>query len=667
MVTDTLGQETTYTFDEVGNKLTQTDPNGHTKTWSYDDMGRVIRHALAGGQFETFTYTVNGSVETHTDFNGHTTSFDYDVCCGRLLTKTFPDGSTVAYTYTGTGKRESVTDARGVTTYAYDLRDRLIEETRPDGSTIDYTYDAKGNRTSVTTASGTVTYGFDELNRLELVTDPDGAETATTYDAAGNRHTQTQPAGTVTTYTYDSLHRLTGLENRKADGTVLTSYSYTLGPAGNRTRVVEHSGRQVDYAYDGLYRLTEEAISDPVNGDETIAYTYDAFGNRLTKTAAAGATTYTYDTNDRLITENGPAGTTTHTYDANGNTIAKDDGTAAVTYAYDFENRLIEVSNGVTTTTYAYDADGIRVAATTDGGATQYVVDKNRPYAQVLEERDGAGSLTVSYVYGDDLISQDRSGIDRYYLYDGQLSTRGLTSDLGDLTDTYTYDAFGLLIDQAGSSENSYLYTGEQYDPNAGFYYLRARYYDQGVGRFSGEDAWSGDKYDPRTLHKYAYVCNDPINHFDPSGRYWMWLSSLWYRGRYTVVAATPAMHSLWRAKHLMRRLTVAPAKDLLRGLVNHLRAPNVAYQVHHLIPKAYWQRCAELRKIFKYKNDIPVVLLEVAEHQMFTTPLNNALGRLPSGSLTLNQVLKAMEEVYGTTAPYYLNEIYRYVVLNMK
>jgi hypothetical protein len=36
-------------------------------------------------------------------------------------------------------------------------------------------------------------------------------------------------------------------------------------------------------------------------------------------------------------------------------------------------------------------------------------VDKNRNYAQVLEERNAAGGILASYLYGDDLISQDRS------------------------------------------------------------------------------------------------------------------------------------------------------------------------------------------------------------------------------------------------------------------
>ncbi|GBC60979.1 RHS repeat-associated core domain-containing pro tein [Desulfonema ishimotonii] len=92
----------------------------------------------------------------------------------------------------------------------------------------------------------------------------------------------------------------------------------------------------------------------------------------------------------------------------NGNTLSRSDGTDTVSYTWDAENRLVSADDGSTVTTYGYDADGIRVSAETDGEVTMYLVDKNRDYAQVLEERDGSGGLIVSYVYGDDLIRQKR-------------------------------------------------------------------------------------------------------------------------------------------------------------------------------------------------------------------------------------------------------------------
>ena len=105
-----------------------------------------------------------------------------------------------------------------------------------------------------------------------------------------------------------------------------------------------------------------------------------------------------------------------------------------------------------------------------------------------------------------------------FYHYDGQFSTRQLSDASGQITDTYTYDAFGLLLARSGSTENNYLYTGEQYDSNVGFYYLRARYYNQANGRFLTQDVWPGMKFEPMSLHKYLYCENNPMNLFDPSG-----------------------------------------------------------------------------------------------------------------------------------------------------
>jgi RHS repeat-associated protein len=107
-----------------------------------------------------------------------------------------------------------------------------------------------------------------------------------------------------------------------------------------------------------------------------------------------------------------------------------------------------------------------------------------------------------------------------YYHFDGLGSTRLLTSDTGTVTDTYSYDAFGNLINHTGTTENPFLFTGQQYDSNIGFYYLRARYYQQNNGRFMAIDPFAGDPYSPMSLHKYLYANADPVNKVDLSGEF---------------------------------------------------------------------------------------------------------------------------------------------------
>ncbi len=147
-------------------------------------------------------------------------------------------------------------------------------------------------------------------------------------------------------------------------------------------------------------------------------------------------------------------------------------------------------------------------------------MDENRDYAQVLAEIDGSGAPTVQYSYGDDLISQNRGAAAHFYHYDGLGSTRALSDTTGALTDTYDYAAFGELLQSTGTTANAYRFTGEQYDGTLNQYYLRARYYDQSVGRFTQMDTFQGVMNQPVTLHKYLYGNADPANVVDPSGNF---------------------------------------------------------------------------------------------------------------------------------------------------
>jgi len=362
-------------------------------------------------------------------------------------------------------------------------------------------------------------------NRLEKVIAPDLAETKYFYDAGGNLERAELPNGVVETRTYDKLNRLKLLQYKRNDVT-LQSFDYTLDPVGHRKVVTEQNGRKVEYEYDDLYRLTKETIFAAAGAVErTISYGYDAVGNRLSKTdSVGGVTAYIYDDNDRLLKEelrqNGMlVGSVEYRYDANGNTTRKiENGTQETVYTWNQEKRLVAVQTPTgKNISYAYHVDGVRVSKTVNGVTTEYLVDSNRDYAQVLEERVN-NSLIASYLYGLDLISQERGNADSYYLVDGLGSTRGLTDGAGNVTNTYSYDAFGNLIASAGNVENDYLFAGEQFDEDLEQYYLRQRYYESETGRFTRRDTYSGHISDPITLHKYTYANANPVNGIDPSG-----------------------------------------------------------------------------------------------------------------------------------------------------
>ncbi|MCX8107706.1 MAG: RHS repeat-associated core domain-containing protein [Verrucomicrobiae bacterium] len=203
--------------------------------------------------------------------------------------------------------------------------------------------------------------------------------------------------------------------------------------------------------------------------------------------------------------------------------------------AYDFENRLTHATtaNGKTVRIW-YDGDGNRVKKTvttpTNSVTTFYVVDDLNPtgYAQVLEEHvsldTGPSTLDRVYSYGHTLISQRRLAgsqwIASFYGYDGHNNVRYLTDQNGNITDTFDYDAFGNLISRTGDTPNNYLYCGEQFDPDLGMYFLRARYLNPDTGRFWTMDVYEGKSTDPISLHKYLYAAANPVNQIDPTGRF---------------------------------------------------------------------------------------------------------------------------------------------------
>jgi RHS repeat-associated protein len=96
---------------------------------------------------------------------------------------------------------------------------------------------------------------------------------------------------------------------------------------------------------------------------------------------------------------------------------------------------------------------------------------------------------------------------------------RQLANAAGAVTDTYEYDAFGVTLSHTGTMPNNYMYRGEQYDPDLGLYYLRARYYDSLTGRFLSRDPNRGYISIPVTLHKYLYASGNPVNRVDRSGK----------------------------------------------------------------------------------------------------------------------------------------------------
>ena len=510
---------TSYGYDPLGDLASLTDANSHSTQNIFDVFSDITGKTLPDGSLqESRTYDASGNLTQLTHFSGKTTTYAYDAL-NRLTTRT-PDPTlvtepVVSYTYTPTGKHASTTDASGTTTYVYDALDRQTAKITPEG-TLNYTFDLASNVASIYSSSvhgASMSYTYDSLNRLSTVVDnnlPAGQNTTTyAYDTASNLVTVTYPNGLQSTIQYDSLNRLTSLASSTA------SYNYQLGATGNRTGATEQSGRTLAWNYDGIYRLTSEAVgNDPSGGNGEVDYTLDPVGNRTsTNSSLPGVHSVAlsgFNLDDWLSPE---------TYDANGNTLT----TGGKTFAYDSENHLMSMNGGAVT--MIYDGFGNRVSKTVGNVTTKYLVEDDvnpTGLPQVFEESVN-GVVLRTYTYGLQRISENQvinnAWTTSFYGYDGFGSVRQLTNLSGTITDTYNYDAFGNLLSSPGPTPNNYLYRGEQYDPDLGLYYLRARYYNPSTGRFMSRDPEDGYINLPKTLHKYLYAAGDPVNGIDPRGR----------------------------------------------------------------------------------------------------------------------------------------------------
>jgi len=295
-------------------------------------------------------------------------------------------------------------------------------------------------------------------------------------------------------------------------GSLPGSAGYTYDAAGNRTSktaVQEASPNPVsvtsNYSYDPIYELTQAVVG----GTLAESYSYDPVGNRLT---SAGSTSFNYNASNELTSTSAA----TYTYDSNGNTLSKTDTNGTTSYSWDFENRLTSVTLPGTggTVYFTYDPFGRRIRKVFGSATTIYAYDGGN----ITEELGGGGNLLAHYTQGPDIdepMAITGGGGTYFYHADGLGSISSLTDGVGNLAVSYVYDSFGNQTASTGTIANPFQYTAREFDSETGLYYYRARYYDPASGRFLGEDplSFSGSR-----TNSYAYGFNSPVNLEDPTG-----------------------------------------------------------------------------------------------------------------------------------------------------
>ncbi len=449
--TDALGNTTTYAYDRAGNKIRTTDPRGtataeiagdYTTWYRYDDLNRLIQAILpdntppvdpfaspADNPTVTFTYDQVGNKLTEQDPNGNVTRFTYTE---RYWLKEAEDaaGHKTAFGYDLAGNQTSVTDARQNTTRnVYDDLNRVMETIDPEFNHRFFYYDAVGNRTKVVDSNYNKTeYAYNALNKLTAVTDAGQGVTRYQYDPNGNLVATIDARGNVTTYAYNELNWLTK-EVQEANGTQrTTTYRYDL--AGNRKAAVDPKGVPAVYAY-LANNLLQSVTWGPGRPESVqIGYTYDPSGNRTGMSDPSGATAYAYDPLNQLIevgkAVQGTAYTTGYAYDRAGNLsgIKYPNSSQWLAHTYNNLNQLVGVGGFATgdaaNPAFTYDAAGNLASLRYDNGvATAYTLDKLNRRTKIEATSPSLPSpvLALNFRYdGEGNILQRN---DNLYSYDG--------------------------------------------------------------------------------------------------------------------------------------------------------------------------------------------------------------------------------------------------------
>ena len=504
-IRDGRGNATRFEYDEMYRIARMTDELERSHAYAYDGIGRLVLHTLPTGESVSYTYDAAGSLLRKELSSGETNEYRYDETTGRLSSMSNAL-STLSYAYDSDGFVDSagtVFAAEGIT------------------KTISYQYRSSGSYDVVQR----LTYGLGAFDYTEFIKsyevgsgwmptyisagDSTGITLYMSYDDGGRLDGWDQSGGwSSASFEYDDDDRLLETTYFDSADDLIGTLSWGYSPAGLRAT---HSDVEFDdtFGYDAAGRLTSATHGHSSNDNES--YSYDAASNRR---VAGDEAEYVYDAANQLLQD--PEHT--YTYDANGNreTRTARIGGATTNYEYDSENRLIRVvlPSG-DWVRFAYDPMG-RLAEKQDraGAIRRYVYDRH----QVLAEFDGVGTQPVRrYVTRDgiDMLVGVISGGDHYIAGTDSLGTLiGFLDDGGAPAGAYQYQAFGKIVNEDGAVPNERTFAGREYESVSDLYQMRARFYDPNTGQFLQRDPLP---YNAAT-GPYVYANNSPTNYRDPYG-----------------------------------------------------------------------------------------------------------------------------------------------------
>lgn len=581
-LTDGRNNTKRWAYDIYGRQIAETNAAGIlVKTNGYNANGQLTSQWTAAKGLTQFGYDANGNLTSIVQPSSGTIAYTYDAL-DRLLT--FSSGiGTSAFSYTNWGAFKGAPASEdgpwASDTINYGYVNHKLASIGLGSWTETIGYDAALRPETFTSSAGTFTNAFNGAGRqVGSLTMPHNLVT-NDYDAIGAlKLTEFKKAGTVLDthgYNYDPvglITNITRLNGVKADygydpiGQLISAQAFE---AGGAPRLNEQFG----YGYDAAHNLADRTNNTLVQAFTSNAKDELANVVRVGTLTVSGSVTGavvnlgvggtraeiysdgTFATTNGLTLNNGnnlfvTAGSNSAgalvvstktavnlpvnvycSYDANGNLVS--DGLKG--FEYDDANQLVRVTvtNGWKSE-FSYDGLGRRRitkdyswsgASWTLTNEVRYVWDG----MAVLQERDGANAVKVTYTRGLDLSGtmQGAGGIGgllartdasstNFYHSDGGGNITALTDSSGNVVARYLYDPFGNLLAKSGAMAdvNRYRFSSKEVHPNSGLYYYGYRFYEPNLQRWVNQDPIQVRG----GVNFYSFIKNSPINAYDSFG-----------------------------------------------------------------------------------------------------------------------------------------------------
>lgn len=585
------GQLSEYGYDTQGNRTSDKQASSFTTLSEYDALNRLKKTTDAASGITQYSYNALDQLTSVTDPKTLVTAYEYSAF-GETTKLTSPDTGITAYTYDSAGNRKTQTDARGITvTYAYDALSRLTSETYPDTSfNKTYTYDTGPNGIGRLTGiavpgkSQSWAYSYDARGNLTREASTLSSVTQNTdyqYDAADRVTKITYPTGRVVDYPRDTVGRISQVSTTVGSTTTPLASSIAYLPFGPATSWTLGNGIAVTHAYDQDYRITGytdtgilnrtlsydtrdliigitdnltstrsqtlgydalERLTSASGAYGSLAYAYDASGDRLSETRGAATTTYSYPGSSHHLSS--ISGGSAFSYDANGNTTAR----GAITLTYDSTNRLTGTTNGSSaqtailyspsgqrqtqthtskTSRYDYDAAGHLIVESSGSVIdAEYVWLNDMPLATIARRNPAAshpaltpviapGSLLGGTLASTAPTNPAAPAPELFFFHSDHLNTpQKLTDASKAIVWDASYEPFGTVTLATELLTQPMRFPGQYFDTESGLSQNWMRDYDPSIGRYLESDP-IGLKGGFST---YAYVSGNPLIYVDPTG-----------------------------------------------------------------------------------------------------------------------------------------------------